>query len=131
MRRASFFVSLRVLLFGRHPDRTSGELMAVLTQLQLSGFPNRGILKQWCCVVCSVWHAGRICGAYRRLVEELPDLALNAPVFRINEEEYSFMKDIGLCGGSQVLLCFLSSLSSGAPLCSMALCRAYGRSSRL
>ena len=95
-----FFVSLRVLLFGRHPDRTSGELMAVLTQLQLSGFPNRGILNQWCCVVCSVWHVGRICGAYRRLVDELPDLALTAPVFRINEDEYLFMKVIVLCGGS-------------------------------
>ena len=98
--RCACVVSLRGLLFGRNRDRTSGELMAVLTQLQLSGFPNRGILNQWCCVVCSVWHVGRICGAYRRLVDELPDLALTAPVFRINEEQYLFMKVIVLCGGS-------------------------------
>ena len=85
-------------LFGWDINRTSGELEAVLTQLQLGEIPTRGLLRELSCVVCSVWRAGRTCGAHRCLLAQLPALVLRAPVSRMNEEEYSFMKDLVLCG---------------------------------
>ena len=84
-------------LFGRNINRTSGELEAVLTQLQLGEIPTRGLSERVVCVVCSVCRAGRTCGAHRRLLAQLPGLVLAAPVSCMNEEKYSFMKDLVFC----------------------------------
>ena len=84
-------------LFGRDINRTSGELEAVLTQLQLGEIPTRGLFERVVCVVCSVCRAGRTCGARLRLLAQLPGLVLAAPVSCMNDEKYSFMKDLVFC----------------------------------
>ena len=49
------------------------------------------------CVVCSVWRLGPTVRLYRRLLEELPALALQASEWRMNEKRYSYMRDLVLC----------------------------------
>ena len=53
----SFFVSLYLCLFGRDSNRTSGELLAVLTQLQLGKIPTRGLLER--VVLCCLFSLAR------------------------------------------------------------------------
>ena len=46
----------------------------------------------------SVRCVGRTVQLHRRLLKELPSLVLQALPSRMNEKEYSYMKDIVLCG---------------------------------
>jgi hypothetical protein len=84
-------------LFGRDINRTSVELEAVLLQLQLGEIPTCGLSERVVCGVCSVCRAGRTCGARLCLLAQLPGLVLAAPVSCMNEEKYSFMKDLVFC----------------------------------
>ena len=70
-------------------------------------------LRESSCVACSVWRAGPACRVHRLLLADLPALALGAPISRekedrysMNEERYSFMKDLVPCcvGWGVVLL---------------------------
>ena len=73
----------------------------------------------------SVRCVGRTVQLHRRLLKELPSLVLRALPSRMNEKEYSYMKDVVLCGvvGKVVFLSLSLSVSLlGASLCSMALC---------
>ena len=116
-------------MFGRDPDRTSGQLEAVLTRLQTISQPSRGVfgIVALSFVLCGL--VGRTVRAHGRLLERLPALLLRAPVYRMDPKKYSYMKDLVLCGVA--LFCFVSAVSRGASFRSMALRRGHRRSSRL
>ena len=44
-----------------------------------------------------MWRIGPTVQLHRRLLDRLPALVLEAPDWRMNEKEYSYMRDLVLC----------------------------------
>ena len=68
------------------------------------------------CVV-RAWRIGPTVRSHQRLLEQLPTLVLQAPVARMNEERYLYMKDlVRCCVMLDDCLLYISFLSPGAPV---------------